>query len=293
VSAAKGLAFQRRVTNGGVSTNTAGPAAGAPYWVRIARSGNTFTASRSTDGTNWFVVGTETITMPTSVYVGLAVTSHNNSTLATATLDNVAVSAGSGPPPPPPPPPPPLPTGWSFNDVGAVGANGSGSESSGTYTVAGAGADVWGTADAFGFAHTQLTGNGEIVARVATVQNVNAWTKAGVMIRDGMTAGAAHASMFVTPTTTKGTAFQRRTIAGGQSTNTTGPIVAPPYWVKVTRSGNTLTASTSVDGAAWTVVATDTIVMGSTVEVGLAVSSHVTGTAATATFDHVSITALP
>jgi regulation of enolase protein 1 (concanavalin A-like superfamily) len=285
VSAAKGLAFQRRTTAGGVSTHTAGPSATAPYWVKIERSGNTFTASRSANGSSWAVVGTETIAMPASVYVGLALTSHNNSALATATFDAVAISTGGAPPPPPPG----LPSGWTFADIGSPGATGSGSESSGTYTVKGAGADVWGTVDAFGYAYTTLTGNGEMVARVASVQNVNSWTKAGVMFRDGLTAGAAHAFMLQTPSTTKGSAFQRRVSAGGVSTHTAGPVVAPPYWVKLARSGSTITASVSPDGTAWTVVDTDTIAMSDTINVGLAVSSHAAGTLATATFDHVSV----
>jgi regulation of enolase protein 1 (concanavalin A-like superfamily) len=113
------------------------------------------------------------------------------------------------------------------------------------------------------------------------------------MIRDGLGSGAAHGFMFATPGTTKGTAFQRRVTAGGESTHTSGPAVAPPYWVKLTRSGDMLTASTSPDGNTWSVVATETIVMGSTVEVGLAVSSHVAGSTARATFDQVSITAAP
>jgi phosphatidylserine/phosphatidylglycerophosphate/cardiolipin synthase-like enzyme/regulation of enolase protein 1 (concanavalin A-like superfamily) len=293
VSAAKGLSFQRRVTAGGISTATAGPASAAPYWVKVERSGNVITASRSTTGSSWAVVGTETIALPETVYVGLALTSHNNSALATGTFDAIAISTSSTPPPPPPPPPPPLPSGWTFTDVGAVGAAGSGSESSGTYTVKGAGADTWGTADAFGYAYTTLTGNGEMIARVASVQNVNSWTKAGVMFRDGSTAGAAHGFMISTPTTIKGTAFQRRVTAGGVSTHTAGPVVAPPYWLKLARSGNTITASASADGNTWTVVGTDTIVMGPTISVGLAVSSHVSGALATATFDNVAVTALP
>ena len=76
------------------------------------------------------------------------------------------------------------PVGWSNQDIGAVGVAGSTSQSpSGVITVAGAGADVWGTADALQYAFQPLTGDGSIVARVVAVQNVNAWTKAGVMIR--------------------------------------------------------------------------------------------------------------
>ena len=44
-----------------------------------------------------------------------------------------------------------LPSGWSTTDIGAVGATGSASYSSGTFTVTGAGADIWNSADAFRF----------------------------------------------------------------------------------------------------------------------------------------------
>ena len=57
---------------------------------------------------------------------------------------------------------------------------------SGTFTRDGAGADVWGTADAFHYAYRTLNGDGTIVARVTSIQNVHAWIKAGVMIRESL-----------------------------------------------------------------------------------------------------------
>lgn len=206
-------------------------------------------------------------------------------TTATATFDHVSVN-GTGTQEEPPA----LPTGWTFDDVGNVGAPGSASESTGMFTVTGAGADVWGTDDAFGFASTTLTGDGSITARVASVDNVNAWTKAGVMMRETTASDSSHGFMFATPTTTKGLAFQRRLVPGGESTHTSGPVAAPPYWVRLTRSGNTITAATSIDGTTWTTVGSDTFTMGSAIRVGLAVSSHVAGTPATAVFDNVTIT---
>jgi regulation of enolase protein 1 (concanavalin A-like superfamily) len=89
VSSTKGLAFQRRVATGGVSTNTAGSLTPAPHWVRLTRSGNTFTALTSPDGVTWTLVGTDTISMATTVYVGLALTSHRDGSIATATFTNV------------------------------------------------------------------------------------------------------------------------------------------------------------------------------------------------------------
>jgi regulation of enolase protein 1 (concanavalin A-like superfamily) len=92
VSAAKGLAFQRRAAANGVTVNTGGSATAAPRWVKLTRAGNTFTAAESSDGVTWTVVGTDTIPMGTNVFVGLAVTSHTTAASATCTFDNVGVS---------------------------------------------------------------------------------------------------------------------------------------------------------------------------------------------------------
>jgi hypothetical protein len=64
----------------------------APYWVRIARTGNTFTGSISPDGTVWTVIGSASFTMAANAYIGLAVTAHDNTTRATAIFDNVSTS---------------------------------------------------------------------------------------------------------------------------------------------------------------------------------------------------------
>jgi hypothetical protein len=45
------------------------------------------------DGVNWENIGTVTINLPASVYVGLAVTSHTNAALCAATFDNVSISS--------------------------------------------------------------------------------------------------------------------------------------------------------------------------------------------------------
>jgi hypothetical protein len=86
----------------------------------------------------------------------------------------------------------------------------------------------------------------------------------------------------------KGQAFQRRTVTGGVTTSTTGPTAGAVYWVKIERIGNTVNAYSSPDGAAWTLVGTDTVTLGPTMLVGLGVSSHTTSTGATCKFDNVS-----
>jgi regulation of enolase protein 1 (concanavalin A-like superfamily) len=275
--------YQRRATAGGTTASTTGAAGAAPYWIRLDRVGNTFLAYQSADGLVWSLVDRYTIAMATSVYIGLGVTSHTTAATAAATFDNVSIVPGT------PTPPPTLPAPWNHQDIGAVGAAGSATTNAGntTYTVKGAGADIWGTADAFHYAYRTMTGDGVAVARVATVQNTNAWTKGGVMIRETLDPGSAQALMLASYS--KGLAFQRRTVAGGASVSTAGALLGAPYWVKLERIGNTFNAYSSPDGVAWTLVGSDVIPMGATVYVGLAVSSHTTATAAQVTFDNVSM----
>ena len=181
-----------------------------------------------------------------------------------------------------------LPSGWSSKDIGAVGQPGSASGASNAFTVNGAGADIWGSSDAFHFAYRPWTGDGTIVAEVTAVQGAQAWTKVGVMIRASTVASSAHALMLVS--TSKGAAFQRRTANGGLSTST-GTAGTAPRWLKLARLGNVISASVSSDGQSWTLVGRDTVALPSTVLVGLAVSSHDPTRLATGTFDNVTIAA--
>jgi hypothetical protein len=57
-----------------------------PVWVRLQRSGNTFTGSASTDGVTWSTISTEDIGASGAVFTGLAVTSKHESALNTATF---------------------------------------------------------------------------------------------------------------------------------------------------------------------------------------------------------------
>jgi cellulose 1,4-beta-cellobiosidase len=95
-----GVTWQYRSSaGGGTSWNNTGGLS-APYWVKLARTNNTFTGYCSPDGTNWTQQGTMTNAMSSNVYVGLALTSHNSSTLCTATFDNVTVPGWPTSPPP-------------------------------------------------------------------------------------------------------------------------------------------------------------------------------------------------
>jgi endonuclease/exonuclease/phosphatase family metal-dependent hydrolase len=182
-----------------------------------------------------------------------------------------------------------LPGGWTSVDIGAVGAAGKASGTAASFTVEGAGADIWGRADAFRFIYSKLSGDGSVVTQVTSEEHVASWTKAGVMMRETLAAGSRQASMFVSPG--KGLAFQRRSGANSDSTHTSGGSGTAPYFVKLQRRGNTFTAYKSVDGTNWKTVGSQKITMASKIYVGVVVSSHVKGTLATARFASTKVTA--
>ncbi|MBN1972098.1 MAG: discoidin domain-containing protein [Sedimentisphaerales bacterium] len=156
----------------------------------------------------------------------------------------------------------------------------------GSIAMSGEGTDIWGNADQFRFAYKQLTGSGSIIARVDGIQNTNATAKAGVMIRSTLNANSSNAFLLLNASGT--VSFQRRTTNGGSTTQTTVSGLQAPYWVKITRNGNSFTAQRSADGITWINVGSAvTISMGSTVYAGLAVTSHTANVLAAAAFSGI------
>jgi hypothetical protein len=91
------LYFDSRLTTGSTGTNQGNNyIPGLPYWLKMVRSGSTFSAYGSSNGLSWTQINSsQTISMAQNVYIGLAVTNQNYSTLATATFDNVSVTSSA------------------------------------------------------------------------------------------------------------------------------------------------------------------------------------------------------
>jgi PA14 domain len=91
-----GLLLLKRESNGrATTTQPRGAGVAARPWLKLARDGSTFSAFSSSDGVNWEWFGTETLNIGTEVYFGLAVCSHDNSRLGTATFDQVTIEKGA------------------------------------------------------------------------------------------------------------------------------------------------------------------------------------------------------
>ncbi len=183
-------------------------------------------------------------------------------------------------------------------DVGNVKLTGSSSSASSTaYTVSGSGKDIWeNNFDGFQFIYRPMTGDGSLTARIASedvtyngVHNPTllCWAadnshqqpcisvaKSEVMFRQDLTnVSAMHASVGMTQG--NGSEYIYRTTAGASTgAASPGDSLSFPYWVRLTRLGDQLTAEISPDGVNWTQRGTpQTIAMGSPVYVGLASSA--------------------
>lgn len=89
-----GADYIRRFNSSGNSSTTTDSGLAAPYWVQLARSGNTFTGSISSNGVNWVMVSSATVNMSTNAQVGFVVCSGSSSSTNLTVFDNVSISGG-------------------------------------------------------------------------------------------------------------------------------------------------------------------------------------------------------
>jgi ABC-type transport system involved in multi-copper enzyme maturation permease subunit/regulation of enolase protein 1 (concanavalin A-like superfamily) len=176
--------------------------------------------------------------------------------------------------------------------------------------------------DSFSFVRQPLTGNGTITVRVTSltgehanlssgpaqvgsgmVAGLTGWAKAGIIIKQSTHQGSAYAAMMVTGS--HGVRMQDNFT--GDTAGMPGAVsAAHPRWLRLTRSGDTITGYDSADGTRWTQVGTVQLTgLPSTVQVGMFAtspgytvtqnsfggSSNSGGPAqATGVFDHASLT---
>jgi ABC-type transport system involved in multi-copper enzyme maturation permease subunit len=177
--------------------------------------------------------------------------------------------------------------------------------------------------DSFSFERQPFTGNGAIIARVTAltgehanlsagpaqagngsmVPGLAAWAKAGIIIKQSTHQGSAYAAMMVTG----GNGVRMQFNYTGDIAGMPGGVsAAHPRWLRLTRSGETITGYDSADGAHWTQVGAVRLTgLPSTVQAGMfatspgyTVTQNSFGGAsnsggpaqATGVFDHVSLT---
>ena len=232
-----------------------------PAWLAVASNG-TLSGTPPTGGTglNSFVVRA----------------TDSAAAIATATLQ-ITVTAQ------------PLPLPWLKGDIGTGMLAGSVTHNAGTFTQAGSGV-IGSNSDRLNFTYQTLTGDGEIIARISVLQDTGTSSRVGVMIRDTLASNSKQ--IFMGMTGSNAYRWVRRTTTGGNTTSSnssTGTV--PNTWVRLVRTGTTITAYKSTNGTSWTSVGSTTgTTFPTTCYIGLAVSSGSTTTLNTSQFSNVTVT---
>jgi hypothetical protein len=236
-----------------------------------------------TDCTTWTMVGNGWIDAPRGPsFIGIAVTSHDPSTLNNAAFDFVHVEA--------------LATPWQQQAFYTPAQPDSAWTTPGPngqlrFSVPTAGSDIWGTADSFKFIWQPLAGDGSIVARVTQDPGSHPFAKAGVMMRDHLSEYAKHVVLDVKPD--GGVEFMARSIDGGDTTYIAGGFMPLPAWLKLERHGDQFSGYESSDGDTWVLVGTTSVpgLRSTGYLAGLAATSHDPSVPPTtlAMFDNVSV----
>jgi acid phosphatase type 7 len=99
VTPSNGINVQYRATQGGSAVQLASLAGTVPTYLKAGKSGGTYTAYTSSDGVNWTAVANSSValSMTSPILDGMAVLSHNTTTLSTVTMDTVAVDNSTDP----------------------------------------------------------------------------------------------------------------------------------------------------------------------------------------------------
>lgn len=191
-------------------------------------------------------------------------------------------------------------TGGCGSGIGAVSVSydglpgpGSLTEADGVYTIVGRGMGAWNQSDEIQYAHTTLTGDGSMIVKVESLDALDDSTRVGIMIRESLDPGSAHASVYVS--SANGVLFQARTVTGQDTTQDSSPMaasMAAPIWLKIERSFPMINASFSLDGEAWLPATMTPQVIPMTplpIHIGLVVSAN-SADSATAVVSNVSST---
>jgi regulation of enolase protein 1 (concanavalin A-like superfamily) len=177
----------------------------------------------------------------------------------------------------------------------------------GTFTINAAGADVWGAGgesyDQYGAMYVPggSTSTSTTTVEVDSQQNTNSWAKSGLMIRNSIPSttgnGAnslGYAAIALTPG--NGVTMQWDDSSSGlmNSEVTADSGAMAPIWLRLSRSGSSITGYYSTNDSTWTAVATETLTgSDGTEDVGMFSCSHNAGVEGQATFSNFSTSSSP
>jgi len=280
VSKAKGLALERRNKEGSGTRRSAKGGIEAPIWLRLVKETNIVSAYYSIDGKNWDLLSEDRVDFSGSTYIGLATVAEDPSAFTEATFSNYGVveldvddNADT----------------YLSADIGYVGEMGVSvyDDASDSFLIEASGSDIGGYRDSFHYVYRQASGDFEVMTKVASLDATQAWSKAGLMVRENLAANSEYYANLLTRDF--GTALMCRLDAGVESCLSSVGQAEAPSWVKLVRRGNLFTSYASSNGVDWVFLGEKEMEFSDSVFVGLAVTSRDNDALALVQFDQMQV----
>jgi hypothetical protein len=197
------------------------------------------------------------------------------------------------------------PLSLTGSDVGSPRLQGTTVHSARGLEIVAGGEDIWGTRDECHFAHASVSGDFALSVRVESLTMADVYTKAGLMVRSTLDAGAEHAFLLAfgdnqpRNNNNGGLEFQYRETANGPCTGIYPPqplpsqpdfpVNFPHVWLKLVRDGDAITGQASQDGERWRTFCVREQRLPRTVCIGVAVTSHNANQAVKGVFSHLGL----
>jgi TolB protein len=155
------------------------------------------------------------------------------------------------------------------------------------YRVAGGGANMWWTTDAFHFVWRRMSGDLTLSADVRLLgQGSQPHRKAGWVVRQGLQPDSPYVSAVVHGDGL--TSLQYREVKGGPTLEVRSALVAPPM-IRLQRRGDTFTLAAGREGEPFDTAGSAKVVLHDPVYVGLAVCAHDAEALESALFSRVAV----
>ncbi len=151
----------------------------------------------------------------------------------------------------------------------------------GAYDMVGSGSDIWNNADHFQFVYQVKEGDFDVITRLEREDYHSTWGKAGLMVRENLTAGSPNLKIVANPTESQH-AFYEIHVRGQQdassgswaslSNNAAAPGI-PNAWMRLKRQTNTFMVYRSTNGTDWIQMGQTDLSLSNRAFVGLCLSS--------------------
>ncbi|KAL3801538.1 hypothetical protein HJC23_000976 [Cyclotella cryptica] len=270
---ASGVSHQWRQSTGGSSRDVTTYPGTKKVWLRMVKEGSKITSYMKLDyerDFEQFYVQDIPFTS-SSFFVGIAVTSHLQGSLANLVVRNFEIQNQVW-----------VPIPQQSLDIGKPNPAGSAIETApGNWTVTGAGSDIWGSQDSFHFVQFNRTTDVTITAFVKSWVTSYDWAKGGIMIRDTLDANSANAMAYSSGHSR--VVMQYRSNAGASSSGMDKNIGTKRVWLRLVKEGNKITSyyKNEFDLVYQKLGTYNIVFTRDWYYVGIAVCSHIQGTLST------------